>query len=171
VDLGIFLRSRLCLAVWLAAPPLLAAGVHAWASSQRAASVRRAGGDRALIEVIPAMERSLKRAREAADRFGMSAGGGASSREQLDDTINATAARHHMTINHIGFDASGAAPGSRLAVKAEGALSDLVSFLDELQSREQALQVDRAGVSLAGDPAIDPPYSGEFAMSLKAVKP
>lgn len=149
MDVGIFLRSRSRLQLWLLTPPtllVLIAVVGAWYVDR---IERQLEWRRSFLEVAPELRAVAGKTRETIRSNFLIFRNNEEAREQLNGIVVERARAVGFTINSMAVDESPPNSGTlRMALHGEGSLVSLLDFANEIQKPEYLLVLDSCIVQL-----------------------
>lgn len=186
MDVGIFMRSKLQLGLWIAVPLVLIAllQIAVSAYTRNTEAVLKESGE--LLEVMPEMEARLASAQSVIGRFAMLSQGEMESSEVIRKRVADAGQSSRFNINSLSVTrnaapdtAAGATskPGAALAVgtvsasvSGDGGLRALINFLNAVQGGEHLVVIESATVR-SSRLVADALYSADFVLKYYVLGP
>lgn len=162
MDLGVFVRSKTGLQLWLLAP----VAVLALAAGGGAIYLRSGEKDilwrQDFLDTAPQLRAVLNNGLAIINNTYAVARNGGEARERLSATLNDTARRSGFTINTLSIDeVAGAQKGLRAIVKGDGLLPGVMKFVDAVERPESLITVESFTLSSAR-PMANPIYTTDI---------
>ncbi len=158
MDVGVFLRSKTRLRLWIAVPPAvlaLIAGGGAWYCSRADRDIRWRGE---FLETAPELRIMLQNAISMTSNSYLTARSGGEARENLSALFNDISRQSGFTINSLGIEeATGARKGLRAVVRGDGTLDRVLRFIESAERPANLLTLDVAVLN-SMRPMANPPY-------------
>lgn len=162
MDVGVFLRSRTRLKLWLLLPPValaLLVGGGAWYCIRADRDIRWKGQ---FLESAPELRVMLHNALSVSSNAYRTAWSTGEAREKLNSLFNDVARQSGFTINSLGIEeGTGARKGLRATVKGDGTLDLVLRFIEAAEKPANLVTLESATMS-AMRPMANPPYQVEM---------
>ena len=151
MDLGQFQRSKRLAMMWLAAPPLMIAFLHAGANLCTDRVARQAARSEELMRVLPVMTEALAQARRLDANFQRVNGTATMTPETLIAAVTELAQAHELTLQSLVVEAAatgGKPPPVKISASLQGEWHQLACFFNQLQPAEALMSLESARLSL-----------------------
>jgi hypothetical protein len=170
MDVGVFLRSKTRLRMWILVPPavlFLLVGGGAWYCSRADRTLRWQG---AFLESVPELRVMLQNALSMTSNSYLTARSTSEARENLNALFNDVARQSGFTINSLGIEESaGARKELRATVKGEGTLDLILRFIEAAERPANLVTLDAATMTVM-QPRANPSFQVQM-MFLYAYSP
>lgn len=175
MDPGIFLRSRVTVAAWIATPLLLIVIAHHGTRLYCQAVEVRLVQDRAMMEILPDLMNGQHRARAALDRFSS----GSNEPVAIDDLgllVKEASDNSSFQLESDQVSEEAQNPDTKdgswsVQVAGKGTLLSMMRFLETLQQPKHLVTVETASVRLLTGLGHEQTYRGRFVLYYSQLNP